>query len=294
VRPIKISKKDWGLIVMAVSLGLASIRPSDPYIFVPAIVAAWLGCLYLVYHHEGTIWRRWSAALLVTVALLIFAYRNLALSTHPVLPSIAGQESPLPPISIYIGCAIDGIIPIHIPRNSSVHVIELHPAFLQWARVIDTGVLQDIASTSDKPRDWPSKAEGRWMTPNEWKKSLSSPPLVFKCTISSNANSFIEDLSATLLVEVEAKHFYSYPVRFDPLPTGSSFTFYVVNACSSGIIPVDAQWDQWATFHVPGEKEMRRVPLQYIRRPSPSSLMPIFGASEFLWNNLSACVWSSK
>jgi len=205
-------------------------------------------------------------------------------------------SAPVPqPVSIYLGCGIDQI-PIHIPPASTIHVIRLEPTILKNSSIFaSTGVFQDISAPGNKPRDWPSKTEGRWMTDSEMKHSNGVPwPFAFKCTISGYSTSVVEDLVATLIVETRDGKHHGYPVYFDPLTAGESFTFYIVDVCSSGIIPIDAQWGDWATLRLLGENGKRRVPFKYQRRNWPANLMPVMGPSAFLWDGMHDCNWDSK
>jgi len=200
------------------------------------------------------------------------------------------------PVSIYLGCSMDHI-PIHIPPASTIHVIRLEPTILKNSSIFSsTGVFQDISSAGNESRDWPSKSEGRWMTDSELKHALKHAngiptPFDYKCTISGYTTSVVEGLTATLLVDTPDRKRHAYPVYFDPLTTGSSFTFYVVNVCSSGVTPTIVQWDDLATLHVFGENETRRVPLKYERRNFPANLMPVMGPSAFLWSGMHDCDW---
>jgi hypothetical protein len=244
-----------------------------------------------------------SRKLLVLVLSAIFL--GLALWGLDVCVSRLIAKTPRPtsvapaPVSIYLGCSWDAI-PIHIPAGSAIHVIQLHPAILKNSLAFaSTGVFQDVSSTGNKPRDWPSKTEGRWMTDSEMKHAMEHSsgmpsPFAFKCTISGYSPSVVEDLVATLVVEAPSKKYHSYPVYFDPLITGSPFTFYIVSVCSSGVTPIDAQWDKRATLHMLGENGTRHVPLKYERRNWPADLMPVMGPSAFLWNGIQSCDWDSK
>jgi hypothetical protein len=77
VRPIKLSKKEWGVAVIGLCVALISIRPNDPYIFVPLLLVSWLTFIYLASHHEGKPWRRITFVCGVSLALGFIAYRNL-------------------------------------------------------------------------------------------------------------------------------------------------------------------------------------------------------------------------
>ncbi len=202
------------------------------------------------------------------------------------------------PVSIYLGCSMDHL-PILIPAASTIHIISLNPATLKTANIFaSTGAIQDVTAGSDKPRVWPSKSEGRWMTDAEIKSKLqhgSMPtPFDFKCTISGYTTSAIEDLTATLIVLTPDNRTHPYSVHFDPLTMGNSFTFYVVNVCSSGVAPLAVTWDSSATLLVFGEGVTRQVPLKYERRGFPADLMPTMGPSAFLWSGIHDCDWDSK
>jgi len=76
MRPIKFSKKECGLGVLSVCLALLSTRPSDPLIFIPMLVGAWLACVFLAYHHEGRRDVRWMFVVIVTMVLGFLGYRQ--------------------------------------------------------------------------------------------------------------------------------------------------------------------------------------------------------------------------
>lgn len=57
-------------------LSLITLRPSDPWIFVPALILAWLAFLYVAYYHEGSQVEKWVFRIAVTVVLGFLAYRN--------------------------------------------------------------------------------------------------------------------------------------------------------------------------------------------------------------------------
>src|SRR5271165_1442955 len=78
MRPIKISKKEWGLGVLAAGLAIASLRPFDLYVFVPMLLISWAACLYLAYHHEGERQKRVLFAFLATCVLGFITWRNFS------------------------------------------------------------------------------------------------------------------------------------------------------------------------------------------------------------------------
>lgn len=97
MRPIKLSKKEWGLAVMAVCLALASFSPDDPWVFVPLLWASWAACLYLAYHHEGRLSRKILFAFVVTATLGGIGYRDFSRMNVPptahVLAYWVGQNN---------------------------------------------------------------------------------------------------------------------------------------------------------------------------------------------------------
>jgi len=93
---------------------------------------------------------------------------------------------------------------------------------------------------------------------------------------------------AYLMVDTSDRKRHVYPVAFDPLVSGKHIEFYIVNVCSSGIVPTMAQWTDTAEVRVIGAADKQRVPLKFEKRNWPSSLM-ILGASSFLWNGVGSC-----
>jgi hypothetical protein len=77
VRPIKLSKKEWGSSVIATALALASLRPLDLWVFAPLIVVAWLAFLFLAKHHEGRKRNRVVFIVIVTLVLGFIADRQI-------------------------------------------------------------------------------------------------------------------------------------------------------------------------------------------------------------------------
>jgi hypothetical protein len=227
---------------------------------------------------------------LASIGTGIYRYYHRSITTE--VPHLA-QPAPSP-ISFRLGCEWDHI-PIHIPAASTVHVIRLHPAVLSGnPNIQDLGVFEDITSSPDKSLDWPTKRNGRWMTDAEWNKATAygTPnPWAFACTLTSYSSATLDEIVAQLLVDTPDKKRHSYPVAFDPLMSGHSFQFYVVNVCSSGVIPILVQWDDFATVRVLGESNVRRVPLRYEKKNWPSQLLGPFGPTSFVWNDLHDCQW---
>jgi hypothetical protein len=233
-------------------------------------------------------------ALLATLIIGYGAYRYYNnTSTKAESPP---PVSPLSSVSLHLGCEWDHI-PIHIPTASTIHVMRLHPANLYGNPLIpDVGVFEDISSTSSKMLDWPSKAEGRWMTLPEMKKVMAEgkplpSPYAFNCTLTSYGPGTLEDIVAELILDTSDGKRLRYPVAFDPLSSGQSFSFYIVNVCSSGVTLKMVQWSESATVRVLGEKDKRSVVLRFQKRNWPTLLVPIFGPSMWLWNGTQSCKW---
>src|SRR5437016_10857152 len=211
------------------------------------------------------------------------------------------QQTPSPtpsPISFRLGCDLNPL-PIHIPAASTIHVIRVHPAILTVNTGFQVGVFENVSSSSDKALDWPMKQNGRWMTQAEWHKAqgaigMPPNPWAFACTLTSYSSSTLEEIVTSLLVDTPDKKRHSYPVSFDPLMAGHTFSFYVVNVCSSGVIPTLVQWDDFARVQVLGEPQARRVPLRYEKNNWISQLVGPFGPSSFIWNDLHNCQWDKN
>ncbi|MGA7558774.1 MAG: alpha/beta hydrolase [Terriglobales bacterium] len=236
---------------------------------------------------------------------------------HGATPLQAPAANPLPvtstsAISLRMGCEIDHL-PIHIPPATSIHVIRIHPSTLYGnPRFQDVGVFENITSPSDKALDWPTEQQGRWMTTKERDNAMAAGtmplPFVSRCTLTSYSQTTLDEIVASLIIGLPDKTKpksttpvpvtnLSFPIAFDPLMSGQSFQFYLINTCSSGDIPLMDQWGDDVTIHVLGESEPRTVPLRYQRTSLPGSLqvvMATMGPTSFVWNDLHDCQWKKK
>ena len=107
MRPIKLSKKDWGLGVVAVCLALSSLCPSDPYIVIPMLLGSGLACAFLAYHHEGSNARKGLFLFAAFVVLGFVGYRNLSSRVHmpepmPAPPRVAEPKAPSAPTMVAV------------------------------------------------------------------------------------------------------------------------------------------------------------------------------------------------
>lgn len=192
--------------------------------------------------------------------------------------------------TMYMECGWDHL-PIHLSRDTTVHVIRLHPDFLRTNPNFPTaGAISDV-NAPDKSRDWPSKTEGRWMTRTEVQNSYKTGasdaalPFIFKCTATSSKA--VDDATLEMIVSTLDNRRHPFSISIDPLSSVSSFSFYVVNVCPVGVY---VTWPGTATVHALDETGNRQVPLKFLKRDWPGDFM-IFGASEFLWNGIDHCDW---
>jgi hypothetical protein len=126
----------------------------------------------------------------------------------------------------------------------------------------------------------------------EIKKQNSLPtPYAYKCSITSYSTATLDEIVAFLLIDTPDKVRHTYGVPFDPLMAGKSYNFYMVNVCSSGVIPETIQWATATRVHVLGEQKDREVPLRYEKRNWPTALVPMFGPSQFIWTGIGECKW---
>jgi hypothetical protein len=216
----------------------------------------------------------------------------------PRLPT-AAIPSPVPPpspVSLQLGCEWSHI-PIHIQTASSIHVMRLLPAILNGSPSIpEIGVFEVLSSTSNEALDWPSKSDGRSMTKSEFQSAIGRAkgmpnPYAFNCTLSNFGAATLDKIVAELIIDTSDEKRHSYPVAFEPLMSGRSYSFYLVNVCSYGVTPMVVQWGESATVRALGDEEDRSVPLKFERTNWPGSLAPIFGPSSFLWNGVQSCQW---
>ena len=250
---------------------------------------------------------RWIAGSILLIILLL----GLVLSIYSRYSRTHGQvttettkpgvSSPVAvPVSFRLGGEWDHI-PIHIPVASDIHVLRIWPGTLIPTNsqnvFLDRGSFETISANEDKPLDWPTKKDGRWMTKRELESWLKSGrgipnPAAFKCTMSSYTSETLDEIVAVLLVDTPDKKRHSYWVPFDPIMSGKSYTFYVIFPCSSGVIPELVQWGDTAIVRVLGEGMIRKVPLRYEKQPWPSQLLsPALGPSIFIWNGIGECKW---
>ena len=228
-----------------------------------------------------------ASAFLLALSFAWIIHTKLQAGTNS--PSTAAPPAP-PPVSIYLGCEWDHI-PIRIPAASTIHVIRMHPGVL----VSGYGAFENVSSPYDKAISWPSDRDGRWMTKKEAQAVISRghipTPYAFNCTIKNFSSVTLEMIELVLIVQTEINKSHAVPIYFNPLTANDSFTFYLVNICSSGEVPIDAQWSPQARLRVLGETKPRVVAINFEKTNFPNELMMFGGASAFLWNGMSNCQW---
>lgn len=203
--------------------------------------------------------------------------------------------APTANVSVHMGCEPDHL-PIHIYPATTVHIIRMLPSILRSSNstLPGLGVFEEIDSNSDKGIDWPPESEAKLRTWDEMHKSAietqtTVTPYTSRCTLTSYSNATLESISTNLVIDTSDNQRHSYPVKFEPLVTGSGFTFYLVNVCSSGVVPLLVQWQDWAVVRVLGEPNQRMVPLEFKKNAFPSSMSVPFGASWYKWSGVPAC-----
>jgi hypothetical protein len=230
-------------------------------------------------------------AIISTVVIGYIGYRQF--------PRKAPPPSRVPLTALYIGCEWDRI-PINIQAGSVVHVMWLDPSILSGNPNIPfLGPFDDIKAPPDKAMTWPTKSDGRWMTHTEVQEAIKNTefpatPYAFRCTLSNYGIS-LDEITAQLIVDTSDKKRHIYGVPFNPSVLGHPFEFYMVNKCSSGIVPIMIQWGDKAGVRVIGETILRSIPLQFERKAFPSNLAVGPGASRFMWNDRKGgCVWNDE
>lgn len=214
----------------------------------------------------------------------------------------SSEEAPSPPptppvsVSLQMNCEWNHL-PIHIPEASTIHVLRVHPGLLKLNPNFDMGLFEDISSTYDKATDWPFKDDGKWMGIAEQRslmvKGIMPLDFVDNCKLQSYTTGTLDEIAPTLLVDTPDKKRHVFPVPFDPLTTGTSFTFYIVNMCSRGTLPVLVQWDDYARVRVLGESKVRTVRLNFQKRRWPPNGLMFGAASSFIWNQNNTCEWNN-
>jgi hypothetical protein len=227
------------------------------------------------------------------IALGGWVYDEFVKHPAPVVAPIV-VAPPSVNISLHLGCDPDHL-PIHISPATTVHIVRMLPALLRGnPNVPEIGVFEDVNSREDKGFDWPTKIDARMKTPKEMREAekatgMIATPMTSRCKLTSYSTATLETISATLIIDTTDKKRHYYPVSFEPLLTGSGFTFYLVNVCSSGAVPLIAQWGDRTVVRVLGEKEQRVVPLQFEKKSFPSSLTMPFGSSWYTWVGVKPC-----
>ena len=133
------------------------------------------------------------------------------------------------PISFRLGCQWDHI-PIHIGAASTIHVIRLYRGTLIPVNckmtIPDQGSSEDISSSADASLDWPSDHDGKWMTKDDFGKSINDGHGIpnswaFKCTMTSYSAPILDEILAFLIIDTPDKQRHTYKVPFDPITSSS-------------------------------------------------------------------------
>lgn len=256
------------------------------------LAISWCAFLYVSWCHRGSFRFRICFAASATALVGYIGYRQF--------PRHVPAPSPVPFTALYIGCEW-GHIPINIQAGAVIHVMWLDPSMLLGNPNIPfIGPFDDIRGPVDKGMTWPTKKDGRWMTGVEIQKTMKdtgtiASPYAFHCALSNYGNVNLDEITALLIVDTSDRRRHSYSVPFNPSVVGHPFDFYMVNKCSSGIVPVMVQWGDRARARIVGETILRTIPLQFERKAFPSNLLIGFGASWFMWNDRrGGCVWNDK
>jgi hypothetical protein len=213
-----------------------------------------------------------------------------------IAPAPSPSPTPVPLTALYIGCEFDHI-PISIQPAASIHVMWLDPAILRGNPNIPfLGPFDDIrAPTGKEELKWPTSKEGRWMKRAEIQEAMKvtgtmATSFSYRCKLNNYAVT-LDEISAQLIVDTSDSKRHTYNVQFSPSVLGHPFEFFMVNKCSSGVVPQLVQWGDTANVRILGETIRRKIPLQFERKAFPSNLMPLLGSS-FIWNDRKdGCEW---
>ncbi len=242
-------------------------------------------------------YRRWQ--FIVPGLISLFPIGFMVGHLWPQKQATPPTPSSVPLTALYIGCEF-AHIPITIQPGTSVHVMWLDPTILRGNPNIPfLGPFDDIAvSAGERALKWPTGREGRWMKRIDIEEAMKltkilPSPYAYHCTLN-NYGATLDEIAAQLIVDTSDEKRHAYDVQFDPSVLGHPFEFYIINKCSSEVVPTMAQWGNTATVRILGETNRRKIPLQFERKAFPSDLMPAFGASWFIWNDRKGgCKWDN-
>jgi hypothetical protein len=121
MRPIKLTKKEKGLGLLAACLALASLRPTDPWVVFPMLGASFCACLYLAYYHQGSNARRVAFCIVTAVVLVFISYREVSgmfPHTKEVISQLDAKDSNRPNLVAHLVPVSADDTPKHISINS--------------------------------------------------------------------------------------------------------------------------------------------------------------------------------
>jgi len=274
------------VFIIGTFLAVASIKGSDPWIVFPMLLLSWVASIWLIIILRSPLGLRLFGELLFTGVLVWVGVR--------VWPK--PLPTPVLLTALYIGCEWDHI-PITIEPGSSINVMWLSPVLLKGNPAIPfVGPFDTIRiPVGGKKLAWPAKSEGRMMTHAEMQENIKAKimptPYAFRCTLNNYAVT-LDEIAAPLIIDTSDGKRHTYNIQFSPSVLGHPFEFYMVNKCSSGVVPTMVQWGNAALARIIGDAVIRRIPLQFERKAWPSNLIPLLGASWFIWNDTKdGCKW---
>jgi hypothetical protein len=85
---MRFTRKEWAVLIPATACALPGLLSTPPWILFPCLFASWVAYIYICIYHQGAIWIRGLAAILISGVLGLIAYFHVGKSVpEPLLTS---------------------------------------------------------------------------------------------------------------------------------------------------------------------------------------------------------------